>query len=67
MLLLVIQARSLILHGDSLNVFHHMYSKELGKKVKVRKEVQEQPNEPLEDAFIDKIDEDDNTKLLHLV
>ncbi|MGN6623466.1 MAG: hypothetical protein ACTHKK_04935 [Candidatus Nitrosocosmicus sp.] len=50
-----------------MNVFHHMYSKELGKKVKVRKEVQEQPNEPLEDAFIDKIDEDDNTKLLHLV
>ncbi|MGN6707948.1 MAG: hypothetical protein ACTHKF_01195, partial [Candidatus Nitrosocosmicus sp.] len=48
---------------DSLNVFHHMYSKELGKMVKVRKEVQEQPNEPLEDAFIDKIDEDDNTKL----
>ena len=41
---------------DSLNVFHHIYSKEYGnKKMKVRKEVQEYPNKPLEDAFIDKL------------
>src|SRR3954452_14012569 len=36
---------------DSLNVFHHIYSKEYGKKMKVRKEVQEYPNKALEEAF----------------
>jgi hypothetical protein len=41
---------------DSLNVFHHIYSKEYGnKKMKVRKEVQEYPNKPLGEAFMDKI------------
>ena len=41
---------------DSLNVFHHIYSKEYGnKKMKMRKEVQEYPNKPLEEAFMDKL------------
>jgi hypothetical protein len=41
---------------DSLNVFHHIYSKDYGnKKMKIRKEVQEYPNKPLEDAFMDKL------------
>src|SRR4051812_47505883 len=40
---------------DSLNVFHHIYSKEYGKRMKVRKEIQEYPNKPLEDALMDKI------------
>jgi len=46
---------------DSLNMFHHhIYSKEYkgkrGKKImKVRDEVQEYPNKPLEDAFMDKL------------
>jgi hypothetical protein len=42
---------------DSLNVFHHVYSKEYNNKkiMKVRKEVQEYPNKPLEDAFMDKL------------
>jgi hypothetical protein len=31
------------------------------KKMKVRKEVQEYPNKPLEDAFMDKL-KDDNKK-----
>ena len=39
---------------DSLNVFYHIYSKDYGKKMKVRKEVQEYPNKPLEDAFMGK-------------
>jgi hypothetical protein len=45
---------------DSLNIFHHIYSKEYGKKMKVRKEVQEYPNKPLEEAFMDKLKDDDN-------
>ena len=47
---------------DSMNVFHHIYSKEYGKKkMKVRKEVQEYPNKPLKQALMDKLkDEDDN-------
>jgi len=47
---------------DRLNMFHHhIYSKEYegnrGKKkiMKVRDEIQEYPNKPLEDAFIDKL------------
>ena len=40
---------------DNLNVFHHIYSKEYGNKMKVRKEVQEYPNKPLEEAFMDKL------------
>jgi hypothetical protein len=45
---------------DSLNVFHHIYSKEYGKKMKIRKEIQEYLNKALEDALIDKLKEDDN-------
>lgn len=45
----------------SLNVFHHIYSKEyINKKMKIRKEVQEYPNKPLKGAFTDKLKEDDN-------
>ena len=41
---------------DSLNMFHHhIYSKEYGKKMKVRDEIQEYPNKPLEEAFMDKL------------
>ena len=47
---------------DRLNMFHHhIYSKEYegkrGKKkiMKVRDEIQEYPNKPLEDAFMDKL------------
>jgi hypothetical protein len=41
---------------DSLNVFHHIYSKEYGeKKMKVRKEVQEYPSKSLKEALMDKI------------
>ena len=40
---------------DGLNVLYHIYSKEYGKKMKVRKEVQEYPNKPLEDAFMGKL------------
>lgn len=37
---------------DILNV-HHIYSKEYeGKKMKVRKEIQEYSNKPLEEAFM---------------
>jgi hypothetical protein len=37
---------------DSLKLFH-IYSKEYGnKKMKVRKEVQEYPNKPLEESFM---------------
>jgi hypothetical protein len=43
---------------DSLNVFYHIYSKEYGKKMKVRKEVQEYPNKPLDNAFMDKLKDD---------
>ena len=32
---------------DSMNVFHHIYSKEYGKRMKLRKEVQKYPNKPL--------------------
>jgi|tagenome__1003787_1003787.scaffolds.fasta_scaffold20197715_1 hypothetical protein len=46
---------------DRLNVlYHHIYSKEYKKRVKVRKEVQEYPNKSLKEAFMDKIKEDDN-------
>ena len=40
---------------DGLNVLYHIYSKEYGKKMKGRKEVQEYPNKPLEDAFMGKL------------
>jgi len=46
---------------DSLNVFHHhIYSKEYegkrGRKImKVRNEIQEYPNKPLEEALMDKL------------
>jgi hypothetical protein len=53
---------------EGLNAFHHhIYSKEYegkrGKKkiMKVRDEVQEYPNKPLEEAFMDKLKESDNT------
>ena len=51
---------------DSLNMFHHhIYSKEYegkrGKKImKVRDEIQEYPNKPLEDAFFEKIEHQNN-------
>jgi hypothetical protein len=54
----VIQARNLICLEDSLNVFHHIYSKENGNKMKVRKEVQEYPNKPLKEALMDKLKDD---------
>jgi len=44
---------------DSLNVFHHIYSKEYGKRMKVRNEIQEYPNKPLEEAFMDKLNDTD--------
>lgn len=43
---------------EAFNVLHHIYSKEYGQKIKVRKEVQEYPNNPLEDAFMEKLDDD---------
>ena len=44
---------------DSLKLFH-IYSKEYGKnKMKVRKEVQEYSNKRLEEAFMDKLKDDD--------
>ena len=43
---------------DRLNVFHHIYSKEYGNKIKIRKEIQEYPNKPLEAAFMDKLEDD---------
>lgn len=53
---------------DRSNVFHHIYSKAYGnKKMKFTKEVQEYPNKPLQSAFIDKLEDEDNTKLLHAV
>ena len=45
---------------DRLNVFHHIYSKEYGKKLKVREEVQEYPNKRLKEAFMDKLKDDNN-------
>jgi hypothetical protein len=45
---------------DSLNVFHHIYSKGYGNKIKVRDEVQEYPNKPLEESFMDKLKANDN-------
>jgi hypothetical protein len=45
---------------DSLNLFHHIYSKEYKKRVKVRKEVQEYPSKSLKGALMDKIKEDDD-------
>ena len=47
---------------DRLNVFHHIYSKEYGNKMKVRKEVQEYPNKPLKEAFMDKLKDDNDDK-----
>jgi len=51
---------------DSLNVFHHIYSKEYEEKrrrekkiMKVRDEIQEYPNKLLEAALMDK-SKDDN-------
>jgi hypothetical protein len=51
---------------DSLNVFHHVYSKEYeGKRRKIRKvmkirdEVKEYLNKPLNDSFMDKLKDDD--------
>ena len=41
---------------DGLNVFHHIYSKGYGKKMKVRDEVQEYPNKPLEQALMEKLE-----------
>ena len=41
-----------------LNVFHHIYSKDFDKskkKMKMRKEDQEYPNKPLDDAFMDRL------------
>jgi len=39
-----------------LNVFHHIYSKDYGKKkMKIRKELQEYPNKSLGEAFMDKL------------
>ena len=40
---------------DSLNVIYHVYSKEYGKRMKVRKEIQEHPNKPPEGAFTNKL------------
>ena len=55
--------------GDSLNLFRY-YSKENGSSSKnarrVRKEVQEYPNKSLENAFVDKLEDDENTRLLNL-
>ena len=50
---------------DRLNVLYHIYSKKYGdkKKMKARKEVQENPNKPLEETFMDKF-KDDNDDVL---
>ena len=45
---------------DSLNVFHHIYLKEYEKNLKVRKEVQEYPDKPMEEVFTDKLKANDN-------
>jgi viroplasmin and RNaseH domain-containing protein len=45
---------------DSLNVFCHVYSEEYRIKMNVRKEVQEYPNKPLEESFMDKLKANDN-------
>jgi DNA modification methylase len=48
--------------GRYLEFIFIIYSKENGKKMKVRKEIQEYPNKPLEDAFMDKLkDDNENT------
>ena len=40
---------------DRLNIFHHIYSKEYGKKrMKIRNEIKEYPNKSLEYAVMDK-------------
>ena len=46
----------------NLNVLQHLYPKDYGnnRKMKVRKEVQEYPNKPLEEAFMDKLKDDDD-------
>ncbi len=48
---------------DSLGVFHQVYSKEFKnqKKVKIRKEIQEHPNKPLGQAFMDKLENEINS------
>jgi hypothetical protein len=57
-----------LLIEDSLNVFYLIYSKEYAKKMKVKKEVQEYSKQATtKSAFIDKLEDDDKTKLLHLV
>ena len=47
---------------DRLNVFHRIYSKKYGKEMKVRKEIQEQPNKLLKEAFMDKLKDDNDDK-----
>jgi hypothetical protein len=49
---------------DSLNVFHHVYSKEYAKKMKVRKEVQEYPNKPLKEAVLEKLKDADTDDII---
>lgn len=60
---------------DSLNIFHHhIYSKEYevkrGKKkkktMKIRDEIQEYPNKPLKEAFMDKLKDDNIDKTLSI-
>jgi hypothetical protein len=50
-----------------LNVFHHVYSKEnkgkrrkINKVMKIRDEVQEYPNKPLNYSLMDKLKDDNN-------
>jgi hypothetical protein len=60
MLVHAIQARILMSWEDILNLFRHIYSKEHGRKtMKTRKEIQEYPNKSLEEAFMDKIENND--------
>jgi len=48
-----------------LNVFHHIYSKEnkgkrrIKKVMNLRDAIQEYPNKPLEEVFMDKLKDDD--------
>lgn len=50
-----------IIWEDSLKILH-IYSKQYqnSRKIKIRKEVQEYPNKHLEDAIMDKIEDNDN-------
>lgn len=45
---------------DSLNVFHHIYSKGYSNKMKVREEVREYPNKSLGEALMDKFKDVDD-------